>query len=78
MKNLFSERIIKNGAKKHTEALKYFDQAIQINEFEPEFYLKRSEVKMNLKQNKSACNDIDTFKKLGGAFRFQIPQYKCN
>lgn len=60
------------------KALLDLNKAIELNKTVANYYIKRGEVKIKLKQKQSACNDFSIFKKMGGENAEDILKMHCN
>lgn len=52
-------------------------KAIEINPYDPEYYLKRGQLLLKSTNGIKGCEDVITSKKLGGIYQFDYKKYKC-
>ena len=59
------------------EAKKIRDKAIEINEYLPEYYLKRGKLLLKTSKVSEGCKDISKSNQLGGIYKLKYPKINC-
>ena len=53
-------------------------KAIEINPYNPEYYLKRGQLLLKTTKGNKGCEDIKKSKEFGGIYQFNYKKYNCN